>query len=116
MLTFIFLLSACRTANVIDSPNDFAKTIRKANRQKQPFLMFSGVDTFVVTHIMVENRRRDITVQLNRLDSARRMQLLSPASSLPKQYLLYMRDSTSYTLDEPHTIPTTRIDRIQVKQ
>ena len=77
--------------------------------------MFSGVDTFSVTHLMIENARRDITVQLNRIDSFQRRSLVSDTSLQKKQMLLYMVDSISYTLDEPHTIPIKKIARIELK-
>jgi len=107
-------LSACHTPNVVTKPSAFAKTIKKANIDKRPFLMYSGVDTFVITHIMIENARREMTVQLDRIDSIQRMNLIYPNTLQKKQVVLYMHDSTSYTLDEPHTIPIRKIARIQL--
>lgn len=110
-----FMLFACHAVNdTITTPSAFAKTIRKANRDKHPFLMFSGVDTFSVTHIMIENKRRDMTVQLARIDSSHRTVLRNPNTVDRKTVALYMRDSTSYLLEEPHTIPVSKISKIQI--
>ena len=114
-LWLVFTLPACRTPNVVTKPSAFAKTIKKASKEERPTLMFSGVDTFSVTHLMIENARRDITVQLNRIDSFQRRSLVSDTSLQKKQMLLYMVDSISYTLDEPHTIPIKKIARIELK-
>jgi hypothetical protein len=63
---------------------------------------------------MVENARREMTVQLNTIDSIQRMNLVYPKTLKGKQIVLYMRDSTSYTLEEPHTLPINQIARIQL--
>lgn len=77
--------------------------------------MYSGKDTFAVTSIMIANSKREFTVQLDRLDSSRRANLNNPANQPEKQLALYMLDSTSYTLDEPHTIALKKIARIQLR-
>jgi hypothetical protein len=70
IVSFLFsvlfvIVSACgTTSDTLTNPSTFAKTIRKASKDKRPMLMFSGVDTFSVAHIMIENKRRDMTVQL----------------------------------------------------
>jgi hypothetical protein len=115
LVSLLGIIFSCRTSNeIITKPSSFARTLNKANRHKEPLLMYSGVDTFVVTHLMVENRRRDITVQLDRLDSVRRAALLNTNGVQKKGVQLYMVDSTSYTLLEPHTIPLNKIARIGV--
>lgn len=118
ILSFSWLgivLSACGSTNkTVTDPSHFAKVIKKSNRKHHSLLMFSGVDSFVVTHIMLENRRRDMTVQLDRIDSAQKMALMNTGAAKAKQAVLYMRDSTSYLLKEPHTIAVSKIERIQV--
>ena len=114
-LYLLFILPACHTPNnLITKPSAFAKTIRKANTDKRSFLMYSGIDTFSIIHIMVENARREMTVQLNTIDSIQRKNILYPNNLKGKQIVLYMRDSVSYTLEEPHTIPIRNIARIQL--
>lgn len=75
-------------------------------------IMYSGVDTFSVASVVVERSKRQFTVHLGKLDSLYQSTLTGP-SSTKKPLRLFMRDSTSYTLDEPHTIPLTRIARIE---
>ena len=77
--------------------------------------MYSGVDTFAVTSIALERRSREFTVQLAKADSLQR----AVNSKLPtsnKKIYIYMKDSTSYTLDEPHTIPLKNINRLLVTE
>lgn len=76
-------------------------------------VMHSGVDTFAVTSVVVERSKRQFTVQLGKLDSLYQATLTAPAPA-KKPIHLFMRDSTSYTLDEPHTIPLNRIARIEL--
>jgi hypothetical protein len=76
-------------------------------------IMHSGVDTFSVTSVVVERSKRQFTVQLGKLDSLYQATLTAPAPA-KKPVRLIMRDSTSYTLDEPHTIPLNRIARIEL--
>ncbi len=76
--------------------------------------MHSGVDTFVITSVLVERSKQQFTVHLNRLDSLHRVNINNSKSLAGKQIHVYMRDSTSYTLDEPHTIPLSRVARIEL--
>ena len=110
-------LSGCSVRNTgepITKMRAFPKTIEKAKKDKRHFIMYSGKDTFTVTSIMIENAKREFTVQLDRVDSLYRANLNNSKSLPGKHLFLYMQDSTSYTLDEPHTIPLTKIARIQL--
>lgn len=74
--------------------------------------MHSGVDSFAVSSVVVERTKRQFTVQLGKLDSTYQATLTAPSSGRQPLHL-YMLDSTSYTLDEPHTISMTKIGRIE---
>lgn len=77
-------------------------------------LLLSGVDTFVITDVQVSRARRQFTVHLARPDSVHR-QLLQAGHAAPVKFMqVSMRDSVSYTLDEPHTIPLERIAKIEL--
>jgi len=116
------LISACsllgcyvqNNSEPITQARVFPKTIERAKKDKRHFIMYSGRDTFTVTSIMIENGKRDFTVQLDRVDSLYRANLNNSKALPGKQLFLYMQDSTSYTLDEPHTIPLTKVARIQL--
>lgn len=75
-------------------------------------VMFSGADTFAVTDVQVWRSKRQFTVQLARPDSILVLALRGYPKLPGKRLYLYLRDSASYTLDEPHTIPMDRIARI----
>ena len=76
--------------------------------------MHSGIDTFTVTSVVVEKSKKEFTVHLNKLDSLRRVSMKNPKRSGEKYIRMYMHDSTSYTLDEPHTLPLKKIARIEL--
>ncbi|MDQ3844537.1 MAG: hypothetical protein M3342_11065 [Bacteroidota bacterium] len=92
----------------------FPRVIERAKKDKRYFIMHSGVDTFVITSVLVERSKQQFTVHLNRLDSLHRVNMNNSKSLAGKQIHVYMRDSTSYTLDEPHTIPLSRVARIEL--
>ena len=77
--------------------------------------MYSGVDTFAVTSITVERSSKEFTVQLDKSDSLQRVvnSKLPPSNKI---IYIYMKDSTSYTLDEPHTIPLKNISRLRITE
>ena len=116
-LVIFFSLQGCSIYNngeAITKTSVFPKTIERAKKDNRYFVMYSGKDTFAVTNIMIENRRREFTVQLDRIDSLHRVSLKNPATSPEKKIFLHMLDSTSYTLDEPHTIPMTKVAIIRL--
>jgi hypothetical protein len=105
----VFLISgcyffACSPGNEITSTSKFRETIERGRKDHRSFVMYSGVDTFAVTSIALERRTKEFTVQLYKSDSLQRaLNSKLPASN--QKIYIYMKDSTSYTLDEPHTIP-----------
>ena len=106
---------ACSTANEITSTSKFRGAIERGRKDQRAFVMYSGVDTFAVTSIAVERRSKEFTVQLDKSDSLQR----AANSKLPpsnKKIYIYMKDSTSYTLDEPHTIPLKNISRLRITE
>ena len=102
------------TTGSITKASVFPKAIERAKKDKRYFIMYSGKDTFTVSSIMIENAKKEFTVQLDRVDSLHKANLNNPKALQGKQIFLYMHDSTSYTLDEPHTIPLTKVARIQL--
>jgi hypothetical protein len=108
-------LLACSPGNEITNTSKYRGTLERGRKDHRSFVMYSGIDTFAVTSIAVERRSREFTVQLDKPDSLQR-----PVNSkLPpsnKKIFIYMKDSTSYTLDEPHTIPLKNISRLLVTE
>ena len=120
----IILVIACslwgclvqNTGEVITKPRAFPKIIERAKKDNRHFILYSGKDTFKVMSIVTENAKRDFTVQLDRVDSLYRANLNSSKPLAGKHIFLYMQDSISYTLDEPHTIPVNKVARIQLSE
>ena len=118
-LVLIFLscisFAACSTTgnNTDASPSGFPRMVERAKREKQNLLLHSGLDTFLITSVVVEKSRQDFTVHLNKLDSINRAIIRNTETGIGKQLHIYMRDSTLYTLDEPHTIPFAKVSRIK---
>jgi hypothetical protein len=117
-LSVLIAVSACTTSgnNAITRTSAYPRVIEQARKDKSYFIMHSGLDTFAITSLLVEKNKQDFTVYLNKLDSARRSMLANPGSASQKLVHLYMSDSTSYTLDEPHTIPLKKVVRIEMNK
>ncbi len=115
LLVFCLAFFSCYTGgDNITKRSAFPKAVERAKKDKRYFIMHSGVDTFAVTSLRVENRR-EFTVHLDRMDSLRQRALNNPLALSDRQAHLFMRDSTSYTLDEPHTLPFNKIARIELE-
>ena len=113
LLAFISFSACSTTGNNADaSPSGFPRMVERAKKDKQNLLLHSGLDTFLITSVVVEKSRQDFTVHLNKLDSINRAIIRNAETAKGKQLHIYMRDSTLYTLDEPHTIPFAKVARI----
>lgn len=111
LIVFCFL--SCHTqGDSVTKTSAFPRVIERAKKDKRYFIMHSGVDTLAITSIEVENRK-EFTVHLDRMDSLRRVTLNNPTVLSKKQLHLFMSDSTSYTLDEPHTISFSKLAKIE---
>src|SRR5215216_818895 len=116
----VFLISccyflACSPGNEITNTSKFRGTIERGRKDHRLFVMYSGIDTFAVTSIALERRSKEFTVQLDKPDSLQRPVNSKLPTSNQKIYI-YMKDSGSYTLDEPHTIPLKNISRLLVTE
>ncbi|OLY94171.1 hypothetical protein SAMN05444008_105267 [Cnuella takakiae] len=114
---FISILSAaisgCAGSNSTTTQTGaYPRVLERAKKNARSIILHSGVDSFAVTSVVVERSKRQFTVQLGKLDSSYQATLTGPSSGR-EPLRLYMLDSTSYTLDEPHTIPITKIGRIE---
>ena len=92
----------------------YPRVIERAKKDKHYFIMHSGIDTFAITSVLVERSKQQFTVHLNKVDSLHRVYINNPKTLQEKHIHVYMRDSVSYTLDEPHTIPLNKIARIEL--
>ena len=109
------------TAAAITARNKFPAAIERARKDKWNMVLHSGVNTYSIYSAELDKARQQLTVQLNQIDSVRgrtadsgRSSSLTPANGAGQAMLhLYMTDSVSYTLDEPHTIPLDRVARIE---
>ena len=114
LVLFISFIACSPSGNNPEtSVSSYPSMVERAKKRHHSMLMHSGIDTFLITSVVVEKNRQDFTVHLNRLDSAHRVMLKHPVDSRGKQLHIYMRDSTLYTLDEPHTIPFAKVSRIE---
>lgn len=125
ILAFIFsnTLSGCYTSNPVTRSSAYSAAIERARKDKRHLIMHSGVDVYTITSVEVEKAKKQFTVQLNKVDSLHMINIKN-RETLPnkankseqaalREVHLYMRDSTSYTLDEPHTILLDKVARIE---
>jgi hypothetical protein len=107
-------LLSCVTHTYITRPSAFAKAIETGKKDKSYLVMHSGVDIYKIKSVEVEKSKEQFTVLLDRVDSLHMANMNNPKSFPEKLVHIRMKDSTSYTLDEPHTIPLTKVARIEV--
>jgi hypothetical protein len=111
---FSYCLLGCLSSNNISRGAAFPRVIEKGRRGKNYFIMHSGVDVYRIKSIEVEKSKQQFTVLLDRVDSIHLGGIKNPKSLNEKLVNIRMKDSTSYTLDEPHNIPLTKVARIEV--
>jgi hypothetical protein len=126
-VVFAFLLYGCTNQlageKSVTNTSAFPTMLERAMKNKRYFIMQSGVNIYTVTSIDLDKRKQQMTVTLDRADSLRVVYFKNPtlttnqtAGSQAQMHEIhvYMKDSTSYTLDEPHTIPIERVSRIEL--
>jgi hypothetical protein len=124
----LFFIPGCSneyyTAKTITNSSGYSAVITKAQKKHRYIMMQSGVNLYSVTLADVHKSRQEMTVTLDKVDSTRLTTFNSAVSSNTKlkkaglvgeaMVRLYMTDSTSYTYDEPHTVPMNKISRVEV--
>ncbi len=119
VFAFIFLCSLPGCSNQYNSTapitntSAFARTLEQAKKDKRYIVMHSGVDFYSIRQVEVEKSKQNFTVHLNLVDSIHKANINNPKQLGEKHLHVYMKDSTSYTLDEPHTIPLNKVARIE---
>jgi len=96
----------------------FPGVLERAQKDKKYIILYSGVNIYSVVSAQTDKAKEHMTVQLDKVDSTKLTGGVSANTTgnsvipgLSKVYV-YMKDSTSYTLDEPHTIPLANVSRI----
>lgn len=80
-------------------------------------ILHSGINIYSMTSAEIDKTKQQLTVQLDKVDS---LYLIVngrqhvPKKAEPHKMHMYMSDSTSYTLDEPHTIFLNKVARIEL--
>ena len=107
---------------VVDRVSSFPGKISTAQKEKRYFIMQSGVNIYSITSVDLDKDKQQMTVTLDKVDSSHLMFIKNPEirrtvakagdNNNNETIYLTMKDSTSYTLDEPHTIPIKTINRI----
>ncbi len=123
MVAFIFLgiLMGCGNnsypAGPVTATATFPRIIEKSKKDKRYIIMYSGVNVYNVVGVQVNKSKENMTVQLDRVDSMQRSanKAADTVGYRNAKTYVYMKDSTSYTLDEPHTIPLANVSRIELK-
>lgn len=125
---FLYTLIGCSSqyykTKTVGSRTKYLKTIEKAKDDKRYFILYSGINIYSVTSVDVDRAKQQFTVQLDKVDSLRLIYLQNPQTnrSRPKsgeltsfsEIRVYMSDSTSYTLDEPHTLFLDKVAKVEL--
>jgi len=121
-LVAIYSCSSPSKAKSVTSAAGFPDAIDEAKQDKRYFIMKSGLNIYTITSVDLDRAKQQMTVTLDKVDSAHLVYLNNPEvrrtrarvgeTQAQGEIHLYMKDSTSYTLDEPHTIALGKVDRI----
>lgn len=86
--------------------------------------MQSGINIYHVNSVDLDKAKKQLTVTLDKVDSLRLVYFKNPAlrtsgqstanAATNHEIHMYMKDSTSYTLDEPHTLPVNNVARVEL--
>ena len=125
--SFLFILWSCSNqysqSKNISKASVYPAALERAMKNKRYFVMKSGINLYTVTSIDLDKAKQQMTVTLDKLDSLHlayfnNPQIRSNANAqgkpLQPEIHVYMKDSISYTLDEPHTIPVEKVARIEL--
>ncbi len=121
-------LSGCSNsyvkAKTVTPASAYPAAIEQANRDNRSFILHSGINVYTITTYQLNKEKQKLDVQLNKLDSLHivnvsdqesgRARPKKGESSLINEIHIYTKDSVSYTLDEPHTIPLENLARIDL--
>lgn len=121
-------LSGCSNSYLKAKPvtpaSSYPAAIEQAKKDQRYFLLKSGINLYTVTSVDLDKAKQQMTVTLDKVDSSHLGNVKSFGSNRykPKKgetpissaIHLYMIDSTSYTLDEPHTIPLNKVGRVEL--
>ena len=128
ILAALFILPGCSgnyyKTTTLTRKAKYARAIEKAKEDKQYFILYSGINIYSVTSVDVDKPKQQFTVQLDKVDSMNMANLGDSGTKRPRpktgegsslsKILVYMSDSTSYTLDEPHTLPIDKVAKIEL--
>lgn len=123
------VITGCATHSIqkspVTSPSAYPRVLEQAKKDKRYFIMRSGVNIYTVVSVQIDKKKENMTVQLDKVDSAHLSYNkltdtigTTPGKDRPRNFStvqVYMKDSTSYTLDEPHTIPLVKVARIELE-
>lgn len=74
-LIFVSFISGCLThryrSGTITSTAAYPAIIERAKKDKRYFIMYSGVNIYTVVSVQVDKAKEHMTVQLDKVDSAR---------------------------------------------
>jgi hypothetical protein len=129
-LIFLSFISGCLThryqSGTVTSTAAYPAIIERAKKDKRYFIMYSGINIYSVVSVQVDKAKEHMTVQLDKVDSARLTNNTiadtvgynsGKGKPLTTSIIhLYTKDSTSYTLDEPHTIPLANVAKIEMQK
>ena len=98
-------------ANTAIPRAQYPAAIERAKRSKWYMVLHSGINVYSITSVQVDKSKQQATVQLDKVDSS---YLAATGNSRRISAMhWYTVDSTSYTLDEPHTIVLDKITKME---
>ena len=106
------------TAEPVTDASKYPSVLERAQKKHWYMYMQSGLNHYTIASVDMDNGKQQMTVTLNKVDSSKLIisnnSQNTASQKATRQIHVFMNDSTTYTLDEPHTIPMTHVGRIEV--
>lgn len=126
---FIFscTLLGCSTyytsAYEVTPTSAYPSAIVRAKKHKKAMILHSGINVYSITSVQLDKKKQNLTVQLNKANSSDlggkvaangTNRTKNSKTAKVSEIHLFTSDSTSYTLDEPHTIAMEKLARVEL--
>ncbi|MEJ7739870.1 MAG: hypothetical protein WKF97_20785 [Chitinophagaceae bacterium] len=113
-------LNTSNNTGRVTKARSFPKVIERAKKDKWYIMLHSGMNAYTVHSVELDKAKKEMTVQLDKPDSLHVFYIKNPATKPYKaiptlsEIHVYMKDSISYTLDEPHTLLMANVASIEM--
>ncbi len=104
----------------------YPAAVEQAKQENRFFILHSGTKAYNITSLQVDQAKQQMELELGQIDSlhtlyvtkpqSRRYRAVKGQSRVLTEIHLYLKDTGSYSLNEPLTLPFARVSKIELLQ